>query len=350
MLFWEFPAETQDLLVSVHLSKWGEVVGRLETPESFVFTLRSGDNVLVAKAPKVDAAMSPDKLRERLTVFLHEANHIYRVCHMSLVQRFAYAEVVHGLPFLIAAKRHQTLRDAMEEGPLSEIDALAIGVQIAHALAYLRARGVVCHQDLKPENVFLDDIRKKFAGAEEHPFGFQTYLADFDLANAAVLFNQRHGSRPYMAPEQYDRGPSPSGTRLDAMDIFALGVNLYEMLTGGIHPLGVRTNDAWPNGAGKWKREDTWKKWARTPTLSPSGIDPSLGTIIADCLNVAPELRPSAHELEDALFAQLRRRSVPAASSLEAYLKMADDAAALGEEAGWPHMDDMIRRLSVIAE
>lgn len=350
MLFWEFPAHIQELLVSTHLSKWGEVIGRLETPESVVFTLGSGRNIVVAKAPKVDAGMPKEKIRERLTVFLHEVNHIYRVCHHGLIQRFSYAEVVHGLPFLIAKKRHQTLRDAMEEGPLGETETLAVGVQIAHALAYLKARGVICHQDLKPENVFLDEIRRKFADSEQHPLRYQSYLADFDLANAAVLFNQRHGSRPYMGPEQYERNSLPSHSRLDAMDIFALGVNLYEMLTGGVHPLDVRTTDVWPHGSGKWKREDTWKKWARNPTLSHSGIDPSLRAVISDCLNVSPEARPTARELESALLEQLRRRSVQAALSLEAYLKMLDDAAALNEEAGWPHMDEMVLRLSVIAD
>jgi serine/threonine protein kinase len=191
LLFWEFPAHIQELLVSTHLSKWGTVSGRLETPESFVFTLGNGRNTVVAKAPKVDADMPSEKIRERLTVFLHEANHIYRVCHLSLVQRFSYVEVVHGLPFLISAKRHMTLRDAMEEGPLGETETLAVGVQIAHALAYLRTRGVVTHQDLKPENVFLDEIRKKFVDAEQHPLMYQCYLADFDLANAAVLYNQK---------------------------------------------------------------------------------------------------------------------------------------------------------------
>ena len=238
----------------------------------------------------------------------------------------------------------------MEEGPLGETETLAVGVQIAHALAYLRARGVVCHQDLKPENVFLDDIRKKFADSEQHPLRYQSYLADFDLANAAVLFNQRHGSRPYMAPEQYERSPLPSDPRLDAMDIFALGVNLYEMLTGGIHPLAVRTTDVWPQGTGKWRREETWKKWAHSPMLPHSDIDPSLRAVITDCLNISPGARPTACELENVLLEQLRRRSVPAAASLEAYLKTVDDAAIINEEAGWPHMDEMVRKLGHIAD
>jgi len=110
--------------------------------------------------------------------------------------------------------------------------ATKVAAGIAHTLEYIHANGVV-HRDLKPENVMVDDddnIR----------------LIDFGIAADAgarrityANFSQGMGTPDYISPEQVQ------GKRGDARsDIYALGVMLYEMLTGkmpfsGPNPLAV---------------------------------------------------------------------------------------------------------------
>ena len=125
----------------------------------------------------------------------------------------------------------KTLRQQIEEAPLSWRRAVEIGTAVAEGLAAAHARSIV-HRDLKPENVILtDDGRVK--------------ILDFGLAQTDSLLMQRDqtsiptskwfqtdpgtviGTLGYMAPEQL------RGETVDASaDIFSLGCMLFEMVTG----------------------------------------------------------------------------------------------------------------------
>ena len=97
-------------------------------------------------------------------------------------------------------------------------EAIQLTIQIAEALAYAHQRGVI-HRDLKPANVILSAH-----GAAK--------ITDFGLAKIARSSVQTRagsflGSPAYMSPEQ------TRGQAADAYsDIYALGVSLYEMLSG----------------------------------------------------------------------------------------------------------------------
>jgi eukaryotic-like serine/threonine-protein kinase len=121
----------------------------------------------------------------------------------------------------------ETLRDRlMREGPLSPTEAVQIATEVADALAYAHAQGVV-HRDIKPENVML--------------WRGHAVVADFGIAGLAretpaerdgrARLTQAGislGTPAYMSPEQaggeIDIGP--------AADQYSLGVVLYELLTG----------------------------------------------------------------------------------------------------------------------
>jgi predicted Ser/Thr protein kinase len=158
--------------------------------------------------------------------FVREAKAMARLSHPNVVSVYESGEA-EGLPYLVMEYVDGvTLRDAMREKKLAPAEALAIVPQICEALEYAHAQGVV-HRDVKPENILLTkDGRVK--------------IADFGLAKvtdpAGVSLTgtrQAMGTPHYMAPEQWEK-PAEVDHRAD---IYALGVVLYELLTGEL-PLG----------------------------------------------------------------------------------------------------------------
>ncbi len=127
--------------------------------------------------------------------------------------------------------------------PLPMPDALRIAAEIADALEFARQRGIV-HRDLKPANVMVTGD----GHAKVMDFGIAKYVsipsADGRRSDGPSMTSTGEitGTPAYMAPEQL------KGLPLDSRaDIFALGVCLYEMVTGS-HPFmkdsGFATADA----------------------------------------------------------------------------------------------------------
>lgn len=112
------------------------------------------------------------------------------------------------------------LRKIMDEGRLPHDRAIRIAIHVLEGLEYIHANGVV-HRDLKPENIMVDDHDN-------------IKLIDFGIAGDSSArrltyanFTATLGTPNYISPEQVQ------GKRGDGRsDIYALGVILYEMLTG----------------------------------------------------------------------------------------------------------------------
>ena len=113
----------------------------------------------------------------------------------------------------------ESLRDRLMRGPISLVMCANLTAQVADALDYAHAKGII-HRDLKPNNVLLDEMDN-------------IYLMDFGIAKLMATTQQLTqsgmvmGTPAYMAPEQW-RG-EPVDTRTD---VYALGVMLFEMITG----------------------------------------------------------------------------------------------------------------------
>jgi eukaryotic-like serine/threonine-protein kinase len=163
-----------------------------------------------------------------------------------------------------------------EQGKLPPERVVKIALGIAEALEYIHTHGVV-HRDLKPENIMID--------AEDHikliDFGIAANVGSRRLTFAK--FSQTMGTPDYISPEQV------KGKRGDPRsDIYALGVILYEMLTGKVPFTGpnafVIMNDRLLNHP-----------------IPPREIDPEISSqlqeIIYRALERDPNKRyPNAHE------------------------------------------------------
>lgn len=180
-------------------------------------------------------------------------------------------------------------------GKLSPEDALPIAMQLAAGLDAAHAAGIL-HRDFKPANVILTPRRGSDAGerAVITDFGLsRAYEADGQTASVALI-----GTPAYMAPEQID-GSAPSGP---AVDIYALGVVLYEMITGAL-PF----ESASPMALAVKKVRDT----PRPPSHLVAGVPASWDATILRCLMHRPADRfANAAAVVEALMGARRLRTL----------------------------------------
>jgi serine/threonine-protein kinase len=164
----------------------------------------------------------------------------------------------------------RSLRALMRGQPLPRAQALELARQVGEALVYLEAQGVV-HRDLKPENVLLTaDGQVKILD-----FGIAMSTASRRLTWGAL--SNAIGTPDYMAPEQI------RGRRGDARtDVYALGMLLYEMLTG---KLPFDSPDARSLLRAKAAEEP------RSPSYYVKDFDPGLEAIILKAIERDPRHR-----------------------------------------------------------
>ncbi len=153
--------------------------------------------------------------------FVREARSAARLDHPNVVAVFDQG-ADDGTVFLVMEYvAGHTLRDVVrKESPMSPAKALALVEPVLSALAHAHRAGLI-HRDVKPENVLIaDDGRVK--------------VADFGLAKAVSADTQHTatggvliGTVSYLAPELVVDGRSDARA-----DVYAVGVLLYELLTG----------------------------------------------------------------------------------------------------------------------
>jgi eukaryotic-like serine/threonine-protein kinase len=251
---------------------------------------------------------------------------------------------VHDFGYTIDDKPYYTmdlvagteLRALLAEGPLEIARALDIGLQVAEAVGAAHERGVL-HRDLKPSNVLVDENGR----ARVLDFGLAVTDGDPRKQDPRRLT----GSPAYMAPERFQEKPSTA-----AVDVYALGVVLYEMLVGerpftgrGAAELCVAAITQAP----------------RPPSALRAAVAPDLDRVVLRCLAKSPDERFStARGLAEALRALVegrpltsldggataptkpRRRQNPPRydrRDAKAYVTLTLDLAA-SPEALWPHV------------
>jgi eukaryotic-like serine/threonine-protein kinase len=147
--------------------------------------------------------------------------------HDHIVNILSFDRTDQGEVFIVMELlRGQSLHALLSQGPLPLRRAVPIAQQIAWALQATHARGIV-HRDLKPENVFVMDK----GGADfvkVLDFGISKVRSAEAERVRVTRTGQLVGTPLYMSPEQA-RGEADVDLRAD---VYAVGVLLYEMLTG----------------------------------------------------------------------------------------------------------------------
>jgi eukaryotic-like serine/threonine-protein kinase len=201
-----------------------EVAGR--------YTVRSpiGEGAYSVTYRAIDNALQRDVaikvLREQYAAhegfdsrFEREARSAARISHPNVISVYDYGRQGH-LPYIIMQfVDGPNLKEYVrEEGPLTVEESINFARQILDGLSAIHDEGII-HRDVKPQNVLIDD-------------GMQAKITDFGVAFVTVdpgltETGMAVGTAAYMAPEQ------ASGEAVGPQaDLYAVGVILYELLTG----------------------------------------------------------------------------------------------------------------------
>jgi serine/threonine protein kinase len=140
---------------------------------------------------RTGAVLSPDEEKR----FEKEARATARLNHPNIVTVHDFGSW-RGQPYLVLEwLRGEALAQRLRRGPLTVVEAVGIGVQVARALAHAHAGGVL-HLDLKPSNIFVGD--------DGHVKVLDFGLAQIDLTRTTAPDGRGHDSRTFGAS-------SPSG-------------------------------------------------------------------------------------------------------------------------------------------
>jgi eukaryotic-like serine/threonine-protein kinase len=174
------------------------------------------DREVALKVMHAELAQDEDFLRR----FIREARSAARLSHPGVVAVYDQGQDDGSWFLVMEYVPGRTLRDLLNErGRLTPREALTLLDPVLDALAAAHWNGII-HRDIKPENVLLaDDGRVK--------------VADFGLARAISTNTTSQDSKvllgtvAYLAPEQVERGVADARS-----DVYAVGILLFEMLTG----------------------------------------------------------------------------------------------------------------------
>ncbi len=161
--------------------------------------------------------------------FEREALSAAELTHPNILAIYDYGEQ-DGTPYLVMPYiKGGTLKDRLERGDVTPSQIARYLTQIAEALDFAHAKGIV-HRDVKPANILID----------EHE---QAHLADFGIAKALegteslTRTGMGVGTPEYMAPEQAQGRADPRS------DLYALGIMVYQLITGRVPYSGQSTVD-----------------------------------------------------------------------------------------------------------
>lgn len=230
--------------------------------------------------------------QEVVSRFFNEAKAVNDIGHPNIVDVLDYG-VLHGqrgerfVYFIMEFLAGQTLSQLMRsEGPFSQERAIAIAYQAADALAASHRCGIV-HRDLKPDNIIVSQRGRERDFVKLLDFGIAkltTEIPGSQRTRTGVVM----GTPSYMSPEQCE-----GKGRIDQRtDIYALGILLFEMLSGRVPFVGQAYGDILVQHLTQ----------APPPLSSLCAVSPHLEAVVLKALEKRIEYRyPSMEEFAAAL-------------------------------------------------
>ena len=197
-----------------------------------------------------------------IEAFVAEAARTRTISHPNVVAVRDFGHDAGAFYLVMERLEGETLAQLLKRGSVGEARARELGAAIADGVTAAHAQGIV-HRDLKPANVVLVGGEPKIVD-----FGIARYFAGDD----ATTTSTRIGTPAYMAPEQL-----AGGLIAPCIDVWALGVVLFEMVTGRV-PFDTA------NGASPQLVE-------RAPRLD--AVSPAYAALVARCLEREPGRRPA---------------------------------------------------------
>lgn len=344
MVFHNLDVVKKKAALEQNFSKLGKCIKTISGMCGDIYVFDLGECVVpryvCAKIPKPISTNDSIEINKR---FVNELGYQLKWSeHIFVHWAFDFNEIL-GTPLALFRYWDGDLDSAITTGELEELHKLSIMSYICSGLSHCYHNGLICHQDLKPANIFIRDVAKQFRDLPNLSIYKLPLVADFGLANASCDSGVYAGTRPYMAPEQWIEKPLSPKT-----DVFALGVILYELMSGGLHPVGIKLRDFWPEpkegNSKKWTGSKHWKKWStkdnvKTQVANSALIDSEVIKLINLMLSQDLDDRPSINEVLDSLLKIIRAKCEKSYVQIEFLIKYYNDEIS-GEELStrWPHL------------
>jgi serine/threonine-protein kinase len=240
--------------------------------------------------PELSATLGADR-------FLREVQIAAKLSHPHILPLYDSGESDGLLYYVMPNVEGETLKDRLaRDGALTADEALRYGREVADALAYAHARGVV-HRDIKPANILLSNGHALVAD-----FGIARAL-DSGGGEALTKTGLAVGTPQYMAPEQATGEKEVDGRA----DVYATGAVLYEMLAGEPPFTG-------PNARAVLTRSLT--ETPRALTSVRAGLVPSFDTLVQKALAKSPMDRYASAETLGTALDQVRLAMFASSGSL----------------------------------
>ena len=217
--------------------------------------------------------------------FQKEVEAAMKLYHPNLVSVFAAGEA-SGRPYLVMELvKGRPLSEVLRVRRPDEREIVRLIEQAARGAAAAHARGII-HRDLKPANILVTMNGE----VKVMDFGL---ARDTDAAKSVTVTGSAVGTPMYMAPEQVSAKPTSPRT-----DVYALGIILYEALTGSPPHHGRGILEIY---------RKTMLEVPPPPSTKNSKVSPLLDAIVMKSIQKAPEQRhPDGGALADDLAAFLR--------------------------------------------